>query len=152
MLSGNNCSVVKSCQTLCDPMNCRSLPCLSLSPRVCSNSCPLSWWCHSTISSSVTPFSSCPQSFPASGSFLMSRLFASGGQSIRASALKSVWVSQRNKSKKMLSLSVYRKSWVPDVPVLLPTLPTSTSSSPSFAEGSWWALEKALKALAQVVG
>ena len=45
------------------------LPCPSLSPRYCSNSCPLSWWCHSTISSSVTPFSSYPQSFPTSGSF-----------------------------------------------------------------------------------
>ena len=50
-------------------------PCPSLSPRVCSNSSPLSWWCHPTISSSVVPFSSCPQSFPASGSFPMSWLF-----------------------------------------------------------------------------
>ena len=56
------------------------LPCSSLSPRACSNSCPLSWWCHPTILSSVTPFSSCPQSFPALGSFPMSRLFTSGGQ------------------------------------------------------------------------
>ena len=60
------------------------------SPRVSSNSCPLSWWCHPTISSSVTHFSSCPQSFPASGSFPKSRLFASGGQRIAASALASV--------------------------------------------------------------
>ena len=52
----------------------------------CSNSCPLSQWCHPTISSSVATFSSCPQSFPASGSFPMSWLFTSGGQSIRASA------------------------------------------------------------------
>ena len=66
------------------------LPCLSLSPKVCSNSCPLNWWCHPTISSSVAPFSSCPQSFPASGSFPMSQLFASGGQSIGASASASV--------------------------------------------------------------
>ena len=51
------------------------LPRPSLSPGVCSNSCPLTQWCHPTISSSVTPFSSCPQSFPASGSFLMSWLF-----------------------------------------------------------------------------
>ena len=58
------------------------LPCPSLSHGVCSNSCPLSWWCHPTISSSVTPFSSCPQSFPASGTFRMSQPFASGGQSI----------------------------------------------------------------------
>ena len=61
-------------------------PCSSLSPRVGSNSCPLSWWYHPTILSSVTPFSSCPQSFPASGSFLMSWLFTSGGQSIGTSA------------------------------------------------------------------
>ena len=58
--------------------------CPSLSPRVCSNSCPLNRWCQSTISS-VIPFS-CPQSFPASGSFRVSQFFASGGQSIGASA------------------------------------------------------------------
>ena len=58
----------------------------SPSPRACSNSCPLSWWCHPTISSSAIPFSSCLQSFPASGSFPMSQLFASGGQRIGASA------------------------------------------------------------------
>ena len=62
------------------------LPCPSLSPRVCSNSCPLSWWCHPTIPSSVIPFSSCFQSFPASESFLMSQLFTPVGQSIGASA------------------------------------------------------------------
>ena len=62
------------------------LPCPSLSPRVCSNSCPLIWWCYPTVSSSVIPFSSCLQSFPASGSFPMCQLFASGGQSIEASA------------------------------------------------------------------
>ena len=67
------------------------LLCPSPSPRACSNSCPLSWWCHPTISSSVVPFSSCLQSFPASGSFLMCWLFASGGQSIGASALASVF-------------------------------------------------------------
>ena len=67
-----------------------SLPCSSWSSGVCSDSCPLSWWCHPTISSSVVPFSSCPQSFPASGSFLMSWLFASGGQSTVASASLSV--------------------------------------------------------------
>ena len=57
---------------------------------VCSNSCPLSQWCYPTISSSVTPFSWCPQSFPASGSFPISQLFASGGQSIGASASASI--------------------------------------------------------------
>ena len=67
-----------------------TLPCPSLSLRVCSNSCPLSQWCHPTISSSVIPFSSCLQSFPASGSFTVSRFFASGGQSIGASASASV--------------------------------------------------------------
>ena len=62
------------------------LPCSSLFPRVCSNSCPLSWWCHPTISSSVIPFSLCPQSFQAPRSFPVSWLFASGGQSTKASA------------------------------------------------------------------
>ena len=61
------------------------LPCPSPTPRVYLNSSPLSWWCHQTISSSVIPFSSCLQSFPASGSFQMSQLFASGGQNIGAS-------------------------------------------------------------------
>ena len=62
------------------------LPYPSLSPGVCSNSCPLSQWCNLTISSSIVPFSSCPQSFPASRSFPMSWLFTSGGQNIVASA------------------------------------------------------------------
>ena len=62
------------------------LPCPSPSPGACSNSCPLSRWCHPTISSSVVPFFSCLQSFPVSRSLLMSQLFASGGQSIGASA------------------------------------------------------------------
>ena len=66
------------------------LPCPSLSPGACSNSCPLSWGCHPTISSSVVPFSSCLQSFPASGSFLMSWLLTSSGQSIGLSASASV--------------------------------------------------------------
>ena len=65
-------------------------PCSSPTPRVYPNSYPLNWWCHPTISSSVIPFSSCPQSFPGSGSFQMSQLFASGGQSIGASASASV--------------------------------------------------------------
>ena len=62
------------------------VPCPSTAPKACSNSCPSSQWCHPTISSSVVPFSSCLQSFPASGSFHMSQLFTSGGQSIGASA------------------------------------------------------------------
>ena len=76
------------------------LPCLLLSPGVCSNSCSLSRWCYPTISSSVTPFSSCLQSFPATGSFQMSWLFTSGGQSTGASASASV-------------LPVYIQGWFP---------------------------------------
>ena len=62
------------------------LPCPSLSPEVCSNLCPLSWWCPPNISSSVVPFSSCPQSFPVSMSFPLDQFFISGGQSFGASA------------------------------------------------------------------
>ena len=65
-------------------------PCPSSTPGAYPNSCPLSQWCHLTISSSVIPFSSCLQSFPASGFFLMSQFFASGGQSIGISASASV--------------------------------------------------------------
>ena len=65
-------------------------PCPSPTPRVYSNSCPLSRWCHPAISSSVVPFSSCPQSHPASASLPMSQLFASGGQSIGVSTSASV--------------------------------------------------------------
>ena len=80
-------SVTKLCSPL-PPQELQHarLPCPSLSPEVCSNSCPLSRWCHPTISSSVVPFSSNLQSFPASGSFPMSWLFALGGQSTGASA------------------------------------------------------------------
>ena len=66
------------------------LPCPSTTPGACSNLCPLSQWCHPTISSSVVPFSSCLQSFSASRSFPMSQFFASGGQSIGVSASASV--------------------------------------------------------------
>ena len=66
------------------------LPCLSPTPRAYSDSCPLSQWCHPTISSSVVPFSSCLQSFPASRSFQMSQFFPSGGQSVGLSASVSV--------------------------------------------------------------
>ena len=74
----------------CHGLQFTRLPCPSLSPRVCPNLCPLSQWFHPIILSSVVPFSSCPQSFSASGSFPMSQLFASGGQSIGASASASV--------------------------------------------------------------
>ena len=72
-----------------EPQHARP-PCPSPTPRVYPNSCPLSRWCHPTISSSAVPFYSCPQSFPASGSFPMSQLFISGDQSIGVSASTSV--------------------------------------------------------------
>ena len=81
-------SVAQSCPTL-EPQHTRP-PCPTPTPRVHPNPCPLSRWCHPTISSSVVPFSSYPQSFPASGSFQMSQFFTSGGQSIGASASTSV--------------------------------------------------------------
>ena len=65
-------------------------PCPSPTPRIYSNSCPSSQWCHPTISSSIVPLPSCPQSFPASGSFQMSHFFASGGKGIGVSASASV--------------------------------------------------------------
>ena len=91
----------------------------SLSPRVCSNSCSLSWWCHPTISSSVVCFSSCLQSFWASRSFPVSQLFISGGQSIGASALASV-------------LPMNIQGWYPLVlTVLICLLRDSQESSPA---------------------
>ena len=84
-----SCSVVSDSLWPHEPQHTRP-PCPSPAPRVYPNPCPLSWWCHPTISSSAVPFSSCPQPFPASGSFQMSQLFASGGQSIGVSASTSV--------------------------------------------------------------
>ena len=117
------------------------LPCLSLTPTACSNSCPLSHYCHPTISSSVVPFSSCPQPFPASGSFQISQAFASGGQSIGVSASTSVlpmntqdwspsgwtgWISLQSKGlSRVFSNTTLQKhqfsgaQWQP-TPVLLP--------------------------------
>ena len=96
-------------------------PCPSPSLRVCSNSCPLSLWCHPTISSSVAPFFSCLQSFPASESFPMSWLFTSGGQSIGALASVSVF-------------PVTIQDWFPsDWPVWSPCCPRdSQESSPAW--------------------
>ena len=79
-------------------------PCLSPTPGACSNSCPLSQCCHPAISSSLIPFSSCLQSFPASGSFLMSQFFVSGGQSIGASAL--------SPSNEYSGLIFFRMDWL----------------------------------------
>ena len=96
----------------------------SPTPRVHPNSCPLSWWCHPAISSSVVPFSSCPQSFPASGSFQKSQLFTSGGQNIGVSASTSVlpmntqewsplewtgWISLQSKRLSTISKTTVQK-------------------------------------------
>ena len=82
-------SVVSDSLQSHEPQHARP-PCSSPTPGVYPHPCPLSWWCHPTISSSVIPFSSCPQSFSASESFQMSQHFASGGQSIGVSASTSV--------------------------------------------------------------
>ena len=83
-----------SCWVISNPLKLHGLQHASLlcplSLGVCSNSCPLNWWCHTIISSFVTSFSSCPQFFPAPGSFPMSRFFTSGGHSIGASASATV--------------------------------------------------------------
>ena len=89
-------SVQFSCSVVSDPVQSHGLqharlPCPSPTPRACSNSCPSSQWCHPTISSSVVPFSSCLQFFPASGFFPESHFFISGGQNIGASASASVF-------------------------------------------------------------
>ena len=94
-----SCSVVSDSLRPCESQHTRP-PCPSPAPRVYSNSCPSSWWCHPAISSSVVPFSSCPQSLPASGSFPMSQIFVWGGQSTGVSASASVlpmnryWISK----------------------------------------------------------
>ena len=86
------CSLAKSCPTLCNYMDCSSpgTPVLHYLLEFCLDSCPLSCWCYLTISSSVAPFSFCLQSFPAPGSFPVSQLFPSGGQSTGASSSASV--------------------------------------------------------------
>ena len=84
-----SCSVVSNSLRPHESQHARP-PCSSPTPRVHSDSCPFSQWCHPAISSSVVPFSSCPQSLPASESFPMSQLFAWGGQSTRVSDLASV--------------------------------------------------------------
>ena len=91
----SNHSVQFSCSVMSESLQPHGLqharpPCPSPTPRVYSNSCPLSWWCHPTVSSFVIPFSSCLQSFPASESLQMSQFFASGGQSVGVSASISV--------------------------------------------------------------
>ena len=100
MTTGKTMSSVQfsgsSCPNLCSLMEGQHArpPCPSSAPRACSNSCPSSQWCHPNMSSPVIPLSSCLQSFPASGSFLMSQFFPSGGQSIGVSS--SAWVLPMN--------------------------------------------------------
>ena len=84
-----SCSVMSDSLQPHEPQHARP-PCPSPTPGIYTNPCPLTRWCHPTVSSSVIPFSSCPQSFSASGSFQMSQLFTSGGQSIGVSASTSV--------------------------------------------------------------
>ena len=86
-------------------------PCASPTPRAYSNSYPLSRWCHQTISSTVSPFSSCPQSFPASGSFQISQLFASGGQSTGVLASASV-LGRTEHSNEHSGLISFRMNWL----------------------------------------
>ena len=109
-------SVAQSCPALCNPVNCSS-PVHHQLPKLAQNSCPWTLWCHPTISSSIVPFSSCLQSFPASESFPMSQFFASGGQSIGVSAsakpeepeiklLTSVGSSKKQENSRKTSTSV----------------------------------------------
>ena len=99
MVSKVSCSVQFSLSVMLDSLRPHGLQharflCPSSIPKAFSNSCPLSWWCHPTTSSSVLPVSSCLQSFPASGSFWRSQFFTSGGQSIEISASTSILVSK----------------------------------------------------------
>ena len=100
-----NTLLLFSCSVMSDSWTaaCQAL-CPSPSPRSCSNSCPLSWWCHSTISSSVIPLSFCLQSFPASGSFPMSQFFTSGGQNY--------WSFSISASNEYSGLFSFRIDWL----------------------------------------
>ena len=92
------------------------LPCLSLFPGVCSNSWPLSQWCHPTISSSVAPFSFCPQSFPASGSFPVSQFFVLGSKNRKQKSRMAVAKRQgREKPVKTEQRKVQEPEWGPQV-------------------------------------
>ena len=126
-------SVTQSCLTLCDPMS-RSTPGLPVHHKlpVYSNSCPSSQWCHPAISSSVIPFSSCPQSLPASGSFPLSQLFTWGGQSIGVSASASVLPMN------IQDLTSFRMDWL-DLLAVQGTLKRS-SPTPQFKSINFSAL------------
>ena len=108
------------------------LPCPSLSSRVCSNSCPSSWWCHPTIASTVAPFSSCLQSFPAPGSFAVSQFFSSGSQNVGASSFS---ISPSNEYSVLIS---FRIDWLDLLAVqgTLKSLLQHHSSKPSILQCS----------------
>ena len=132
MASGSISSVQFSCLAMTDCLWPHGLqyarpPCPSPTPRIYSNSCPLSWWCHPTISSSVVPFSSHLQFFPVSGTFQMSQFFASGGQSIGVSASASIlpmniqdwfplgwtgWISWQIDGESFLRLQNHCRCWL----------------------------------------
>ena len=125
-------SIQFSCSVMSDSLRPHELqharpPCPSPIPKVYSNPCPSSWWCHPAISSSVVPFSSCPQSLPASGSFPMSQLFAWGGPSIEVSASASVlpmntqdwsplgwtgWISSQSKGLSRVFSTPHCLKWI----------------------------------------
>ena len=141
-------SVVSNSLRLHEPQHTRP-PCPSPTPRVHPNPCPLSQWCHPTTSSSVVPFSSPPQSFPASGSFQMSQLFASGGQSIGSFSFN---ISPCNEHPGLIS---FRIDWL-DLLVVQGTLKSLLQQNSSKASILWcsafsqsnslihtWPLEKA---------
>ena len=111
------CSVQFSCSVVSDSLRPHGLQhtrpsCPSPTPRACSDSCPSSQWCHPTISSSVIRFPSCLQSFPASGSFPMSRSFTPGGQSIEVAfpLVLTSWISLQSKDSQESSLTPQFKS------------------------------------------
>ena len=128
-------SVQFSCSVVSDSLKPHGLqhtrlPCPSPTPRTYSHSCPLNWWCHSTNSSSVIPFSSHLQSFPASGSFLMSQFFALGSQSTGFSASASVLPTN------IQDWSAYRMDWL-DLPVVQGTLKSLLQHHSSKASILW---------------
>ena len=125
-----SCSVVSDSLWPHEPQHAR-LPCPSPTPRVYPNSCPLSRWCHPTISSSVIPFSSCLKSFPASGSFQMSQFFASCGQRTGVSASPSVSPSNEHPG-----LIPFRMDWL-DLLAVQRTLKTLLQHHNSKASILW---------------
>ena len=110
---GQFSSVQFNCSVMCNSLRSHGLQhtrptCPSPTPGACSNSCPLSWWCHLTISSSVVPFSSCLQSFPASGYFPMSQFFISGAQLLWLHRSFSFIVSPSNEYSEWISFRIDR--------------------------------------------